>query len=363
MSINDIATVLEARWKVFAITFLAGFFMVALPYLGFKTPEFNLANPAPQKINNLEIIKTKLEQTKPSDFNLKTKTLVIPKAHGSQDYEALSAYAVVDLDNGEVIAEKNLETRLPIASITKLMTAIVAIDLISYDRDIHITEKMTQVEPTNMGLISGQSWKRDELLNALLLTSSNDAAQALKEEVDREYGEGSFVSAMNLKAQKLKLKNTQFDNPQGYDSPNNFSSVEDLSIMSSFTIDNYSQISEIVKKDYQFFRETGNHKQADLYNWNGLLGVYPGVEGIKIGNTENAKKTTLILAERSHSAPDGASRNKRRILVVVLGAPGVLERDLWASKLLDLGFGSFGIEPVNITKEQLKQKYSTWKYF
>src|SRR5690606_3687251 len=96
------------------------------------------------------------------------------------------------------------------------------------------------------------------------------------------------------------------------------------------------------------------HKQFDLYNWNGLLGVYPGASGVKIGNTGDAQKTTIVTAER----------NGKKLLVVVLGAPGVLERDMWAAELLDLGFEKqYGMAPINVTEEQLRAKYKTWKYW
>ena len=97
-----------------------------------------------------------------------------------------------------------------------------------------------------------------------------------------------------------------------------------------------------------------NHKQFDLYNWNGLLGVYPGIFGVKIGYTENAQKTTIVASQR-----DG-----KKVLVVLLGAPGVLQRDLWASQLLDQGFEKLAnLSSINITEEELREKYSTWKYW
>ena len=83
------------------------------------------------------------------------------------------------------------------------------------------------------------------------------------------------------------------------------------------------------------------------------MGVYPGVKGIKIGNTDKASYTTIVLSKREG----------KRILAVVLGAPGVKERDLWASQLLDLGFEKLGISAVNITEAQLEAKYSSWKYW
>jgi len=108
------------------------------------------------------------------------------------------------------------------------------------------------------------------------------------------------------------------------------------------------------KKDYELLPENKNHKQFDLYNWNGLINVYPNTQGLKIGNTNDAGNTTVVLSEREG----------KKVLVVLLGAPGVVERDLWASQLLDYGFEkSKGLARVNLTDQDLLNKYATWQYW
>lgn len=338
---------LQSRWRIFVLSFLAGLLMVALPFFGIKSP-LKLASPLSIKpVDSFEKVKTKLERVK---SNL---SLIENSYASSGEVNSASAYAVLDLNSTKLLLEKNFSERLPIASLTKIMTAIVSLDLLDKKELIEVNIEATEVEPTNMGLIQGQIWSLEDLLHGLILTSSNDVAELIRLRIDAQYGEGTFIKAMNTKASFLGLKNTHFENPQGYDSVNNYSSVEDLANLSFYAIKNYPTIAEIAKKDYQFFPESENHKQADLYNWNGLLGVYPGILGLKIGNTEAAQKTTIVLAEREG----------KQILVVLLGAPGVLERDLWASQLLDLGFEKLGVSKVGITESQLKQKYSSWKYF
>lgn len=354
---NILYTNLNARWKLVLLTFLAGFLMVAWPHLGLKTPDLssnNLLNPQPAMVKDpMKEIIPKLELIR-NTFSLKKDTSLIPQAGASEEFAQASSYAVVDMDSGKVILEKNLNTPLPMASLTKVMSSIVALDLVRGDKQFIVSEEASKVEPTNMGLIPGQSWSLEELLHAVLLTSSNDAVEVIKEGIDSQYGPGAFIKAMNAKAKILGLKNTSFDNPQGYDGNSHYSSAADLAVLSQYAILNYPQIGEISKKDYQFFPETQTHKQADLYNWNGLLGVYPGVFGLKIGNTERAQKTTIVASER-----DG-----KKLIVVLLGAPGVLERDLWASKLLDLAFSrEAGFTPVNLSEETLREKYQSWEYF
>jgi D-alanyl-D-alanine carboxypeptidase len=186
------------------------------------------------------------------------------------------------------------------------------------------------------------------------MTSANDAIQVIKEGVDQKYNADIFVRSMNENAQVLGLHDSHFANPQGFDSPDNYSSAADLATLSQYALSHYPLIDQIAKQDYVQLPANVDHKQFDLYNWNGLLDVYPGAEGIKIGNTGAAGYTTVVLANREN----------KKILVVVLGAPGVLERDLWASELLDLGYQqTMGLTAVDVTSDQLHEKYSTWKYW
>lgn len=335
---------------------ILGTFLVGLLFIGsflFGATSQEIISPKPNIEDPFDKIQVKLE-SKENDVKLFTKNNLIEEAQAQGPFSEASSYIVVDANSGEIIAEKASMQQLSIASLTKIMTAVVALDLVGPEEVLTISETAPKVVPTNMGLIPGQKWSLEELLNGILLTSSNDAAQVIKEGIDAKFGPGTFIRAMNAKAQFLGLKNTSFDNPQGYDGQTNFSSSADLATLSLYIYKNYPILSEIAQKEYQFFPETLSHKQADLYNWNGVLGVYPGVLGLKIGNTEKAQKTTIVSSQREGE----------KVLVVLLGAPGILERDLWASELLDLGFEKqFNLEKVNISEAQLKEKYASWKYF
>lgn len=358
-------------WKIFLLSLVAQFIMASLLYFGAKVPQSldflllpNIKKEAQVLVSPLAgpdvfaEIKAKLEG-KPNTFELKGKSSLVPSvlqahpAYAGAEYDQAEAYIAVDLNTGEVLAQKKSSEKIPMASITKVMTAIVALDLAFPEEKFSVSEDAAKVYPTTIGVVPGQQMSLDELLNALLLTSANDSAQVIKEGVNQKYKQDIFVRAMNEKAKILGLKNTHFENPQGYDGKGHFSSAEDLVILSNYALENYPEISEIVKKDYEYLPENSNHKQFDLYNWNGLLGVYPGIYGVKIGNTEDAGHTTSVVSER-----DG-----KKVLVVLLGVPGVLERDLWASQLLDLGFSKLGLDPVGITEDQLQAKYATWKYW
>lgn len=340
------------RWNIFWFTFILIFVLTIIQHF-FKSP-LSIISPMPSSDQIFQKIIPKLDQ-KPTSYRLKEPTSFIQSTFASaNDYDSIPAYTAVDTNSGDVIEEKNLSKPLPIASLTKIMTAIVALDLANPNEQITISKKASAEEPTRIGVVEGQKMTVQELLDAMLMTSANDAAQAVKDGINAKYGSDIFIKAMNEKARFLGLTNTNFTNPQGFDNPNNYSSVGDLAILTNYALNNYPLIANIVQKDYLFIPATSTHKQFDLYNWNGLLDVYPGTIGMKIGNTDDAGYTTIVVSQRQG----------KKITAVVLGAPGVLQRDTMASEILDNAFQkSSNIQPVNITESDLLTKYATWQYW
>lgn len=346
----------KLNWKFFLIGLLMG--MAAVLSINSGINVQHIINPLSQKQKNksvdFKMLTSKLRE-KENNFSLKQKPEnIVPNAYAQDlDIPAFS-YIAIDYDTGEIIIEKNSETRLPIASLTKLMTAVVALDLASSNDIFTISQNAANKPPTKIGVVTGQKMTLEELLNAALLTSANDAAQVIKEGINFKYKSHIFERAMNEKAKFLGLKKSSFSNPQGFDNIKNYSTARDFAIFSRYALTNYPLIAEIVGKDYKFLPADLNHKQFDLYNWNGLLDVYPNIFGIKIGNTDDALFTTAVVSQRK----------SKKVLVVSLGAPGVLERDLWASKLLDVGFEKLANLPkIEVTEDQLIAKYSTWRYW
>lgn len=333
--------------RIFFTSLLLVFLMVVLSHTNIKP---TLVNPLPAIPNVLEMVKPKLEN---NSHNFQLKKQLIPSAYAGSDFEQAAAYLVADFDDGTILAYKNLSVRLPIASLTKIMTAVVGLDLASPEEIFSVSEGAASQVPTKVMLKSGERFKFQDLLAFMLISSANDSAAVIKEGINAKYRQDIFIQAMNYKAEFLRLRNTRFANAAGFDDPNNFSSVEDLSKLTHYALTNYPVIAELVGKSYL---DLTNDADLRLYlnNWNGLLGVYPGVSGVKTGNTEESGNTTIVLSEREG----------KKVLVIVLGAPGVLERDLWSAELLDLGFSKLAdLPPASITQTQLKQKYSSWKYF
>jgi D-alanyl-D-alanine carboxypeptidase (penicillin-binding protein 5/6) len=301
----------------------------------------------------MSIVIPRLESI-PNTFHLTREPSFVAKAHAQEDYDSASSYIVINYDTGKVLAEKNAAAKVPIASLTKIMTSVVSLDIAPPSSMFAVSSYASQIEPTKIGVTPGESLSLDELLHAGLMTSANDAIQVIAEGINHMVGGDVFIQAMNEKAKYLGLIHTSFTNPQGFDNPDHGSSAEDLAVLSEYAMTHYPLVADIAKTDYLHLPATSTHKQYDLYNWNGLLDVYPGIFGLKIGNTDAAQTTMVV----------GATRNGERVLVVLLGAPDILHRDLWASELLDLGFANEGnLPPVNITSAQLYAKYATWKYW
>lgn len=343
----------SAKLKIFLIPFLVIFIGVSLQHLGYRPLSLILPITS-REIDSMESIKPLLEK-KNNTYQLVKPNGFIGQSHADElaDYNGARAYAVVDYDSGKVIMQKNLSERLPIASLTKIMTAVVALDLARTDEVFTVTQEAQDQIPTHIALKKSQQLTLEELLYASLLTSANDATHVIMDGINAKYQDSIFIRSMNEKARFLGLHNSHFANPQGFDDHDNYSSVEDLAILSHYALKNYPFFAKTVAMDSYYLPETTRHDAAYLNNWNGLLGVYPNVSGVKIGNTGNAQKTTSVVAEREG----------KKLLVVLLGAPGVLERDLWTAQLLDVGFANeYGFEPIGVTEVDLRAKYATWKY-
>lgn len=350
MNSNDLFDYFKSvNWKVFLMTFGAVFIIVALQHIGLSAPR--IENPLSKEVKAEDIIEEKLSAVQ-NTFSLHRENqgtifnaTVLPPA---------SAFIVIDYDTGEILAEKNAETKLPVASLTKVMTAVVTLDLANPDDVYTVSEHAASIIPTKIGVVAGQKMAVSELLHAAMMTSANDAVEVLEEGVNATYNRPIFVEAMNKKAQILQLTNTHFSNPQGFDTKENYSSAWDLAILARYALSEYPLIADISKKDYHFLPRNNNHKQYDLYNWNGLIGVYPNVEGIKIGNTGQAGTTTIVIAQREG----------KKILVVLLGTQNIVDRDLGAAQLLDYGFAkSKGLPAIAVTEEALQNKYKSWKFW
>lgn len=256
------------------------------------------------------------EPTQAPEWNIVGST-AIPTA----PVAATSGLAIDD-NTGEILAAKNADWSLPMASITKLMTAWVALDRAKPQDPITVSSVAASTPPTHMPLGAGEVLSVQDLLSMLLLTSANDAAQAL---ADGLGGEPSFVNGMNEKAAKFGLANTHFANPTGFDAEGHYSSANDLAILAHHLFNEHPELLPLLQQSKVIINGSEKHKAYDVANFHQLVGVYPGFLGGKPGYTGNAGNCLLSLAER-----DG-----KRVIAVVLNSPDPAGE---SSQLLDLGF-------------------------
>lgn len=215
---------------------------------------------------------------------------------GALDASLLSAESAVliDASTGNVILSKNASERLPMASTTKIMTAVVALENSAPTDKVTIAKEAVGVEGSSVYLHEGELLTMEELLYAVLLSSANDAAAAIAIEIGGSI-EG-FAALMNAKAIELGLSNTHFENPHGLDREEHYTSASDLAMLSLYALKN-----ETFKKIVSTYKTTipldGNGTRV-LINHNKLLRLYDGAIGVKTGFTKKSGRCLVSAAER-----------------------------------------------------------------
>lgn len=231
----------------------------------------------------------------------------------------------VDSKSGQLLFAKDIHKKVPIASLTKVMTAVVALEHRNLDEKYAVSARAAEFEPDKMFLIAGESLTLKELLYGLFLISANDAAEVLAEGTlgDRE----KFIKLMNNKAQQLGMRNTYFVNPTGLDEDNgnSYSTAYDLAILTRYAIRHFPALTEITQTVHKFLPKTSDHQDYDMYSGINLLTTYPGVYGFKTGYTPSAGLTLITLARSGGS----------EVIGVLLGSANRREE---ARELLDYSF-------------------------
>lgn len=229
-------------------------------------------------------------------------------AFGIDALDLSAKHAVlIECESGDIIFEKNADSCAPMASTTKVMTALVAIENGQLDKIVTIPEQATGVEGSSIYLHTGERLSLHDLLYALLLESANDAATAIAIEIGGSI-EG-FAQLMNDKATSLGLTNTHFTNPHGLDSSEHYTSAHDLALLCSYAMRN-PKFCEIVSSTRMVIPGNENSSRI-LVNHNKLLRSYDGAIGIKTGFTKKSGRCLVSCAER-----DGV-----RLIAVTLNAP------------------------------------------
>jgi len=248
-----------------------------------------------------------------------------PVAKGTAKLPELSAKSVVVLDIGSsvLLYQKDPETKLLPASTTKIMTALVALE--NYPLGEVLTIKDSQTEGNTVKLTAGERLTVENLLFGLLIGSGNDAALALAENFPG--GTPGFVAAMNEKATALKLSNTHFTNPAGFDESDHYSTAGDLAVLTAIAIKNPT-FSRVVSQPEITITDVSGQIVHKLKNTNELVGKIDGVKGVKTGWTKDAGECLVSLVER----------NREKVIIVLLGSK---DRFGETKALIDWVFNNF----------------------
>lgn len=231
---------------------------------------------------------------------------------------AKAAFAF-DLSSGSILYASNFDERLPIASLTKLMTALVVVKLSSADALVEVNRNDMVVVGSSMGLVPGEKITVLNLLRGLLISSSNDAGRVLGSFIGGD--QENFMRLMNEEAGRMGLNSTHFGNAVGWDSDDNYSTAQDLSILVKEFI-KHNLLSETVKIQELEVASVDNKFRHQLTTTNKLLLEDASVSGIKTGFTQQAKGNLII---RSGSAG-------QEVITIVLGSDN---REEDTRKLLD----------------------------
>lgn len=265
-----------------------------------------------------------------------------PAAPQTEFTDQPKAAVLMEAQTGQILYSVNAQAKLPIASITKVMSLLVLADMID-DSTLQLTDKVkassyaSSVGGSVIWLVPGEEMTAAELLEAVIVSSANDAVTALAEHTAGS--EAQFVKLMNKRAKDMGLKNTRFTGCIGFDADGHYSSAEDIAVMTA----------ELMEKEYyrgwlltwlDYLRGGG----TQLLNTNKLVRYYNGILGGKTGTTDAAGCCLTACAERG----------EMRLVAVVLGCGEDPARFDRTEELLDYGFSAFERFTPEVDSRQLK---------
>jgi D-alanyl-D-alanine carboxypeptidase (penicillin-binding protein 5/6) len=233
------------------------------------------------------------------------------------------AWVIENPATGEVLASHDATTEMPIASITKLMTVLVVLEHRRLTDVVTVDPRVTTVGQESVDLEAGEQLTVHDLLKAALIQSANDAADALALSVSPDFP--AFARLMNAKARALGLTDSHFVRPDGLDAPGEYSSARDVTrlALAAMRIPVVRQLVGETNDEIPGGRE--------LHTWNDLLGVVPGVFGVKTGHTDGAG-WCQVAADRGIGVT---------VYATILGSPDEAQRDADLTRLLAWGLGQY----------------------
>ena len=239
---------------------------------------------------------------------------------------------LMEVNSGQILFEKNMDERLAVASMTKMVGLIIIMEKLesgelSLDDVVTASKNASGMGGSQIYLSLGEKMTVRDLIKGITMASANDATVAMAEKIAGS--EEKFVELMNLKVKELGLKNTNFVNSTGLDEDNHFSSSYDMAIIAKELL-KYEKILEFTSVYEDYLRVNSSNKFW-LVNTNKLVRLYEGADGLKTGFTDLAGYCMAVTAKR-----DGM-----RLLAIVLGEESGKVRNSEVSELLDYGFDNY----------------------
>lgn len=283
---------------------------ISIPYL--TKGQHTLVSPLPNFLTlskNIQV--STLDLWKP----------LIQEVLGSESPPQLTATAafMYDLDDNKVLFDKDSKKRVPMASLTKVMTAIIALENRKSD-DTYIVPGSALVGEDSMGLTAGEKLSMEELLYGLFLRSGNDAAEVFA--ANYPGGRQAFIDAMNQKAKALGLSDTNFTNPTGLQGDGDqYTTAYDLLVITRYALKNFPEIEKAGSTFSITIPATSTHKEFYMENETNLISTYPGVKGLKTGYTPEAGLCLITYLDYHDKKIVGVllnSQNRRQEMVELL---------------------------------------------
>ena len=248
-----------------------------------------------------------------------------PVIYSAELKTTASAAILIDQISGQVLHGENIHKKLPPASLTKVLTAVVAMENCNLNEIVTVSRRAAYQEGSSIYLEEGEKISLEELLYAILLSSGNDAAVAIAEHVASSVED--FALLMNLTAKKAGAINSNFVNPSGLPDIAHYSTAYDLAMITRYAF-NYRKFAEITATKNKTISWSGHNWGRGLHNHNKMLWTYSGATGGKTGYTKAAGRCLITTA----------SKKNRNFVAVVLNCSSDWYE---VAKLLDYGFDSF----------------------
>jgi D-alanyl-D-alanine carboxypeptidase (penicillin-binding protein 5/6) len=262
--------------------------------------------------------------------------IAAPVAQGAPAHppslDGAAAAILVDARDGTPLLEKDPDERRPVASTTKLMTALLTLERAPFERVFSASDYRAGAAESKIDLRPGERMRVGDLFDALMLESANDAAATLADGISGS--RAAFVAAMNARAAELGLDDTSYANPIGLDDPLNYSSASDLATLARKLLGD-RRFAQVVDSPSATL-ESGARPRT-VANRNDLIAAVPAVDGVKTGHTSGAGYVLVGSATGSNGA---------QVVSVVLGEPSEAARDADSLALLRYGLAQYRRVPV-----------------